>query len=356
VELHVIVPGSLEQRTGGTLYDRRIVDGLRRRGWDVSVHDLPGEFPIADATARANLAEALRGLPDGARVVIDGLVMGGSPDVVQEHGPRLDLIALVHLLLADDAALQPSHRERLGFLEREALTRAGSIIATSRYTAARLADMGIDPTRIRSIPPGTEPAPRAPGPDPDAPPQLLCVAAVTPGKGQDILVRALGRIADIPWTCVCVGSLTRAPGFARRVQASVQGVGLSARVAFTGECGQDALEALYSGSSVFVLPSLYESYGMALTEAMARGLPIVSTTAGAIPDTVPADASILVPPGDDIALAGALRRLLADGPDESHGARTRRERLGAAARRHASRLPGWDQVVEAFAEAVSRPG
>jgi glycosyltransferase involved in cell wall biosynthesis len=331
-----------------------MVDGLRRLGWDVTVHSLAGQFPIADPAARADLAGALRGLPDGTRVVIDGLVMGGLPDVVRDHAARLELIALVHLLLADDPALPPSQREWLGMLEREALPSAVSIVATSPFTAARVAESGIDPALIATVPPGTDPASPATGPGPGAP-QLLCVASVTPGKGQDVLVRSLARIADLPWTCVVAGSLTRSPAYAHRVQASVRESGLSTRVSFTGECDQDAIETLYARSSIFVLPSFYEGYGMALTEAMARGLPVVSTTAGAIPDTVPGDAGILVPPGDQDALAGALRTLLADGPDESHGAATRRARLGAAARRHASRLAGWEEVVEAFAEAVSSP-
>jgi glycosyltransferase involved in cell wall biosynthesis len=83
---------------------------------------------------------------------------------------------------------------------------------------------------------------------------------------------------------------------------------------------------------------------MVLMEAIARGLPVVSTTGGAIPFTVPPDAAILVPPGDAKALADALRHLLTD---DAH-----RERLAAAARRHAGEFADWDVAARSFAAAV----
>jgi glycosyltransferase involved in cell wall biosynthesis len=171
-----------------------------------------------------------------------------------------------------------------------------------------------------------------------------------------VLVRALTRLADVRWTCVCAGSLTRSPAYAERVQARVRDVELGERIVFLGELGEDAIEALYLASSIFVLPSFHESYGMALTEAMARGLPLVTTEAGAIPDTVPPEAGIFVPPGDDAALAKALRLLLVDAPNEPYSARRRRAQLSAAARRHAAGLRDWERAVEEFSEAVSALG
>ena len=355
-ELHFVVPGSLDQRTGGYIYDTKMVEGLRRRGWAVVVHSLAGEFPSGDARARASLAETLVRLPDGVRVVIDGLAMAGLPDVVRAQRTRLKVLALVHLLSADETGLEPSQRDRFLMLEREALAASTGVIVTSSFTATRLQDIGVDPALIRTAPPGTDAAPPATGPGPAAPPQLLCVASVTPRKGHDVLVRALTRLADTPWSCVCAGSLTRSPAFARLVQTAVLDAGVSGRIVFRGECDEDTVDALYLASSIFVLPSYYEGYGMVLTEAMARGLPVITTNGGAIPDTVPTDAGILVPPGDDAALAHALDLLLADAPNEPHSARTRRARLGAAARQHASGLPNWDQAVDACSEVVSALG
>ena len=162
-----------------------------------------------------------------------------------------------------------------------------------------------------------------------------------------MLVPALARLGDIGWRCVCAGSLDRAPAYAATIAAAVRDAGLGNRVRLVGECAADALDRLYDGSSVFVLPSHYEGYGMVLTEALARGLPVVATTGGAIPHTVPAAAGILVPPGDDGALADALRALLT----EPSGARRRAE-MGEAARRHSAGLPGWEQAAMCFAAAT----
>lgn len=350
--LHVAVPGPLDQRTGGYIYDARIVDGLRRLGWRVTVHALPGRFPRGDARARAGLRGLLGKLPDGARVVLDGLAMGGLPGLLRAAAGRLRLVALAHLLLADETGLDARQRARYAATERRALAACAGVIATSAYTAARVTALGVPPAAVRVVPPGTDPAPPARGPGPGSPPQLLCAATLTPRKGQDILVRALARLDDLPWTCVCAGSLARAPAFARAVRRQAREAGLAARIAFPGECGAADMEALYAASSIFVLPSWFEGYGMVLTEALARGLPVVSTTGGAIPHTVPPPLGILVPPGDAGALAAALQPLLADGRAARGSAAARRAQLGAAARRYAASLPDWDGAARAFADAV----
>ncbi len=353
-DLHFVVPGPLDQRTGGYIYDARIVEGLRRRHWQVVVHELAGEFPAGDARARSSLAGTLAGLPAGARVVIDGLAVGALPELVHPERLRLQLLALVHLLLADETGLDGAQRDRFVALERDALAACTGVLATSACTAGRVAQLGVATAAIRAVPPGTDPAPLAAGPGPGAPPRLLCVASVTPRKGQDVLVRALARLADRPWSCVCAGSLHRAPAFARAVEQQVLAAGLAPRIAFPGECGAEAVGALYDTSSVFVLPSHAEGFGMVLTEALARGLPVVSTTGGAIPDTVPPAAGLLVAPGDAAALAGALAELLpAAAGRPASGAAARLAQLAAAARRHAASLPDWAAATDTFAAAVT---
>ncbi len=352
-ELHVIVPGPLDQRTGGYVYDARMVVGLRGLGWEVVVHELSGNFDQPDVRARTSLTRTLVELPDGARVIIDGLALGGLPGPARDHHERLRILALVHHPLADETGLAPKQRERLAALEREALTACTGVIVTSDFSAHRIAAFGVPAGQVRAVFPGTDPARPAKGPGPKAEPRLLCVASVIPRKGQDILVHALIRLRATRWNCICAGSLTRAPGYAAAVQEKVRACGLDERISFLGESEPDALDALYDGSSVFVLPSHYEGYGMALTEALARGLPIVSTTGGAIPYTVPAEAGVLVPPGDDEALAAALEPLLS--PVSNNGGPSGRQRLAtlaAAARRYATSLPDWNQATRAFADAA----
>jgi glycosyltransferase involved in cell wall biosynthesis len=344
-ELHLVVPGPLGQLTGGYVYDARIVAGLRELGWRVQVHNLAGRFPDPDAVARNVMGTTLASLSDGARVVIDGLAMGGLPAPIEAHGGRLRILSLVHHPLAEETGLSAADRTRFAESERRALAPCVGVLVSSAFTARGLEAYGVAEARIRVVVPGTEPARPAVGPGPGEPPTLLCVASVTPRKGHDVLVAALERVRDMSWTCVCAGALDRDPEHAGAVLRRAGAAGLAGRIELVGERAGDPLDELYHRASVFVLASHYEGYGMALAEALARGLPVVSTTGGAIPFTVPADAGILVEPGDAAAFADGLRRLL--GPDA-----TLRADLASAARRHAEKLPSWRQATEAFALAV----
>jgi glycosyltransferase involved in cell wall biosynthesis len=131
-----------------------------------------------------------------------------------------------------------------------------------------------------------------------------------------------------------------------RLKADIARHRLSPRVTIEDAVPAERLAALYASSDLFVLPSRYEGFGMAYAEAIAYGLPVIGTTAGAIPDTVPAAAGVLVPPDDAAALAAELRRLIAQ-PAE-------REALAAGARAAAGRLPTWRGSAELFAQAIER--
>ena len=341
--VHFVVPGSLEQRTGGYLYDARMVHGLRARGWDVVVHNLDGRFPDADPTARDALTDTLKSLPDSSRVIIDGLAMGGLPEPVRAHGGRLRVLGLVHHPLADETGLDADGRARFTALERASLEPCVGVLVTSPYTATRIADFGVRAERVRAVPPGTEPATAAIGPPEGEPPLLLCVATVTRRKGHDVLINALDRVRDLDWQCVCAGSLDRDEAWVREVRARTEAAGLADRIDFVGEHDSSSLDQMYSSASIFVLASHYEGYGMALAEALVRGLPVVSTTGGAIPFTVPADAGLLAPPADAAAFADALRSAL-----DRHV----RAGLAEAAHRHATELPDWEASVDLFARAI----
>jgi glycosyltransferase involved in cell wall biosynthesis len=364
-ELHFVVPGPLDQLTGGYVYEARMVEGLTRLGWRLHVHNLPGRFPDPDAVARDAMSATLASLPDGARVVIDGLAMGGLPAPIEAHGGRLRIVSLVHHPLAEETGLSPAEGARFRESERRALAPCRGVVVSSAYTARGLADYGVPANRICVVVPGIEPLRPAVGPGPGEAPVLLCVASLTPRKGHDVLVAALERVRDLEWHCVCAGSLERDRAHADAVLARVASAGLTDRIDFVGEREGHLLEALYHRASVFVLASHYEGYGMVLADALAHGLPVVSTAGGAIPFTVPADAGILLQPGDAAAFAGALRMLL--GPDDAARAgaapmataradsisgNPRRDELARAALRHAATLPTWQEASEAFVVAI----
>ena len=344
-ELHFVVAGALDQLTGGYIYDARMVAGLRERGWRVVVHELPGRFPDPDSVANRAMRDVLESLADGDRVVIDGLAMGGLPEPVSEHGHRLRIVSMLHHPLAEETGLSLDEAEKLRSSERSALIPCVGVIVSSEFTSRVLAGYGVGAERIRVVIPGTERTHEADGPPAGGPPVLLCVASLTPRKGHDVLVSALEKVRDLEWVCVCVGDPDRDPAHADAVKRAAARAGLEDRIRFVGERRGGELQALYRGASAFVLASHYEGYGMALAEALAHGLPVVSTEGGAIPFTVPSTAGILVAPGDVEAFAEALRSLL--GPDASGLGG-----LAAAARRHAASLPTWESAAEAFAEAV----
>jgi glycosyltransferase involved in cell wall biosynthesis len=294
----------------------------------------------------AAAAATLRAVPAGRTVVIDGLALGGMPDVALREAGRVRLVALVHHPLALESGLDAAAREALYLAERRAVAAVSRVIVTSPSTARALADYGLDPAAVAVVEPGTEPAPLAPCRG-EAPMRLLCVASLTPRKGHGCLLDALAGLRDRPWRLDCIGSAGLDPATADAVARQVRVQGLGGRVVLHGEVDDAALDLAYAAADAFVLASFHEGYGMAFAEALARGLPVIGTTAGAVPDTVPAAAGLLVPPGDPQALRDALRRLL-DEPG-LHG------RLRDGARAARAGLPTWDRAVARFAAALPAP-
>lgn len=342
--MHLVVPQGLAARTGGFAYDRRLVDGLRDRGWSVTVHELGPDFPRPSPGALSAAAETLRAIPSGDNVVVDGLALGGMPAIAADQASRLRLVALVHHPLAEETGLDPAARRALHAAEQRALAAVAHVIVTSHATARALSAYGIDPASVTVAEPGTDPAPLAAARG--MPPlRLVCVATVTPRKGHALLLDALASLRDRPWRLDCIGSTRRDQVTAHAVARQVESLGLSDRVRFHGEVDDAALERAYARADAFVLASYYEGYGMAFAEALARGLPIVATGGGAVAETVPGTAGLLAPAGDAKALSAALRRLLDEPGLYGHlreGARAARERL-----------PGWDQAVERVAGVLS---
>ncbi|NGX17115.1 glycosyltransferase family 4 protein [Wenzhouxiangella sp. XN24] len=347
----MIIPGEPGQRTGGYLYDAHMARELRELGWTVDVIGLEGRFPDTDDRAATAMHHALGRLPDGARLVIDGLALGGLPDEVAAHAGRLDINALVHHPLADETGLDAAVRERLLLRETRALAACRRVIVTSPFTARRLRELGFEQRTPRVVEPGVNGAElaaavaaRLQGREPEGPERLLCVASLTPRKGQDLLVRALAQLADRDWHCTLLGSSARDPAFAERVAGLVREAGLADRIDCIGECDQATLDAEYRRAGVCLLPSHYEGYGMVVSEALARGLPMITTTGGALAQTAPEDCCLRVEPGNIGALAQALARWLDD-------AALRRRLTRSAAERRAT-LRSWPEAGRAFAAAL----
>jgi glycosyltransferase involved in cell wall biosynthesis len=352
-----VVPGDIQTPTGGYIYDREIIAGLTERGWRIGVHSLDESFPAPTPAALRAARATFGGLADGGIVVIDGLALPGLDRLLADEAKRLALVALVHHPVALETGLDPITAERFGALESSALTYVRRVITTSQWTARTLAAEGVPIAHLRVVEPGvdrrktrgsTDPkAPAIPGAQPDIL-NLLCVGTLTPRKGHMVLLEALNEIRDRAWHLTCAGSLLRDPRTVAAIQHQIDRLSLRKRVSLLGDLERDALERQYARADVFVLPSHLEGYGMALAEAVAFGLPVVSTTAGAIPETVPANASILVAPGDSRALAKALSSII-DDP-------ARRAALAANARAARASLPTWATAATKFAAALDGVG
>lgn len=338
------VPGSLDTPTGGYAYDRRIIGALRQRGWRIDVLDLGEGFPEPSEAVRAGALAALRRGEGEGPVVIDGLALGVLPEAASVLGKGRPLVALVHHPLALESGLAPARADALRASERAALADAAQVVVTSPSTADLLAaDYGVPRARISVVLPGTDRAPRATG-SRGAEVDLLAVGSLVPRKGYDILLAALARLRNLGWRLTIVGDAERNPQTAKALGAQVRDLGLRGRVFFTGALAPEALAERYATADLFVLASRFEGYGMAYAEAIVRGLPVVATTAGAIPATIPPGCGLLVPPNDVAALTDALAVALSDG--------ARRRQWAETAWRAGRGFPTWEQSAARFAQAL----
>jgi glycosyltransferase involved in cell wall biosynthesis len=341
--VHAVVPDGIDdpQRpSGGNAYDRRVLDGLRAAGWTVHEHVVAGSWPTPDAAALAELATVVGAVPSGSVLLVDGLVASCSGDVLVAEAGRVRVVVLVHMpLLTADAAAGPP--------EGRVLRAASAVVTTSQWTRRLLVDgYGLAQQRVSVAHPGAAEAPLAPGTPAGG--SLLCVGAIAPHKGHAELAEALGLVADLPWRAVLAGSLDIDPSYVDEVRRRIAAAGIDARVDLVGPLGVASLDRAYAAADLVVVPSRAETYGMAVTEALARGLPVLASRVGGLPEALgphgPDAPGLLVPPGDPGALAAALRAWLGD--DDL------RSRLRERAARRRATLSPWSRTVADVAHVL----
>lgn len=304
MKLRLVVPGRIDQATGGYRYAARMLGEWRASGHDVALEELAGRYPDADAAAKAAARRCLARRKAGETLLVDGLALPAFADLL----PLANAVALVHHPLGLETGLEPAVSRGLLASEGAMLRRFDGIVATSRATVRDLGAMGLDAARIRAVDPGTD---AARGPTARRrPPTVLTVATLTPRKDHRTLLRAFARLRDLRWTSLCVGSTARDPACTAGVRADIRVLGLGRRVRLAGETDTAGLSRHYRTASVFALASRHEGYGMAFAEALAHRLPVAGVRAGAVPLVVPPHAGLLVRPADPASLARALRRLL----------------------------------------------
>jgi glycosyltransferase involved in cell wall biosynthesis len=325
--VHLLVPaGFAERPSGGNVYDRRVRAGLVGLGLDVVTHE------VASAP---DVASALPAVPDGAVVLVDSLVASWAAEPLLAEVVRLRLVPLVHMAFESPG-------------ERELLAAAPVVLTTSGWSRRWLLERyRLDADRLHVAVPGVEVADPVPGSE--AGTALLCVASVLRAKGHDVLLGALATLTDLEWRCTLVGPLDLDPDLVDELHKSAADAGIADRLVFAGPVPHDEMRAAYAGADLVVLPSLAESYGMVVTEALAHGLPVVASAVGGVPEALGraddgSTPGLLVRPDDSDALAGALRRWLED------PRRRRRLRRSAGLRRLT--LPTWSQTTAHVAAAL----
>jgi glycosyltransferase involved in cell wall biosynthesis len=347
--VHVVVPDGIDdpaRPSGGNTYDRHLCRGLSSMGWTVQEHAVPGFWQRPDAASFAALADIVGEIPEDSVVLLDGLIASTAPEVLVPDARRLRLIVLVHTPLghrrSDDRADEAGRRERAVLMD------AAAVVTTSAWARRRLLELYPLPAdRVHVAEPAVEAADLATGTEAGG--ELLCVATVTFDKGHDVLLDALAATMDLRWRCVCAGSLDRDPAFVGDLLCRAADRGLAERVSFPGPRTGADLDRSYASADLVVLASRAETYGMVVTEALARGLPVLATDVGGLPETLGQGAhgiqpGLLVPPEDPAALGAALRAWLCD--PELRG------RLRRAARERRESLRGWSATASVVAEVI----
>jgi glycosyltransferase involved in cell wall biosynthesis len=348
-DVYVVVPDGIDdpaRPSGGNTYDRHLLLELGAQGWSPHERAVAGFWDRPGAASFAALEETLRQIPDDAVVLLDGLIASTAPEVLLPQASRLSLIVLVHMPLGHRPVDDDAPRR-----ERAVLEAAAATVTTSAWARRRLIELyDLPADRVRVAEPGVETAEPASGTEPGE--ALLCVGAVTFEKGHDILLEALESIAQLPWHCTCVGSLDRDPAFAESLRRRALDRGLGERVSFSGtQTGAD-LDRTYASADLLVHASRAETYGLVVTEALARGLPVIAADVGGLAEALGeaedgTRPGLLVEPEDPVALADALSAWLGDAE--------LRARLRRAAGERRESLPRWSttasEVSRVLAEA-----
>ncbi|MBM3604089.1 MAG: glycosyltransferase family 4 protein [Alphaproteobacteria bacterium] len=339
------LPGDITTLTGGYIYDRRLVEALRALGHPVEVIALPDSFPTPDAADMAAALDRLAAVPGDRPLIVDGLAFGAldPQGLARVAAP---IVAMIHHPLAQESALPAPLADHLWRTERANLAMARHVMVPSPHTRDMLVQRyDVTERRITIVRPGTDRPTVRTAPAACAPPLILSVGILHPRKGHDVLIAALSDLADLDWQAVIVGNPWDRAHVAQ-LQAQVAVAGLGPRLRLAGRLPHDDLQQLYRQASLFALATRYEGYGIVFDEALSHGLPIVSTRTGAVPDTVPPEAGLLVAPDDSRVFAAALRRLLTDTAERAQRA--------AAAAAAGLCLPSWHDAARQASDVLTR--
>ncbi len=342
--VNFIIPGDINLPTGGYRYDKRILQEWDTIGVDSNLISLEGDYPFPTKRSMQNAIASIEGFPPADISVVDGLAGGAMPEFMEALSKHTKVVALIHHPLCLENGLTSKEASHLRDTEQAGLEHVCGVVTTSKATTATVNTLfGFDIDCIETVLPGVERGGLAPA-HTTGPVRLLCIGSLIERKGHFFLIDALAGLKHLEWELDCFGMLDEHSDLYKTLMQKIADHKMQDRITFHGSVSDDEIEHAYSQSHIFVLPSLFEGYGMAYAEAIVRGLPVIGTTAGAIPDTVPQSCGILVEPENTIELQNAIETLLTD-KDQLN-----QFRLGVQA--SANDFPTWESSAKKFKEIL----
>jgi glycosyltransferase involved in cell wall biosynthesis len=346
VTVTLFVPGSFPATTGAIVFDTRLAEELRGLGHEVTIVPIAGTHPMPDAAARASAAERWQAsqhrTPPGT-AIIDGFCLYAF-DGLQQSLSAARAIGMVHHPMSEEPQLPQAERDAFRAIEQRIIPQLGRIVVPSEAVRSQLtAALSLPPAAVEVITPGIREAARSAGSG-GRRCHLLAIGSLIPRKGHDTVLRALAGLGDLDWTLTICGDAGIEPEHAAALRALAETAGLAGRVVFAGACTPAQLESIWQAADLFVSGSCFEGYGMAVAEAVRRGLPLAVTSAAAAAEVIPLQGSVIVEPGDHVQLGKALRRLIFSAP-------LRRE-MADAAWQAGRAFPTWADQGRRFADLL----
>lgn len=338
--IHYLESVDYERRTGGWIYNNKLVERLQKAGCAVKQLKLPAFFGTPDNINQANFETVLEGLPPGSLLIADNLYLMHFAEQIRRRGAKI--VSIFHHPISEE---RPADGTTGGEseLERRALADASLVLCTSQLTAERVFELnGIDNAKIVVAMPGVALSPPS-REHLEGQWRFLSVGAVVPRKRYEFLIQALAALPDRDWHCTIVGNVTRYPDYVAALNEAVRRNGLAENITLRGEVDELALERLWQSAHVFLFSSAYEGYGMAIAEALRRGLPTITTKAGAVAEW--ASNGVVVVRSDDPAEMTARISELRDDQSAYVAARSRALSFGQI-------LPTWDESLRPAVDRV----
>ena len=309
--LHFLIPGDINTLTGGYVYDKTIIGGLRKIGYRVTVHQLAPDFPFPASESLIQCSKLIGSIPEGQPILIDSLIFSPIGEILSDLNGKNPVIAIIHLPLSRNPNFSRIVQEKLAGLEKKALNYAQKIVAVSEFTKQLLTGYGTEPSDIQVICPGVFSVPRKLN-FPELPEKLLTVGSYLPGKGQLVLVQALAQLKHLSWSLTMYGIKDFDPAYVQSIIQFIESENISDRIFINSPISGKELNTSYLNADLFLLPSYFENFCMSLNEALVHGLPVITTHAGGIPYSVPHHMGLFTEPGNVGDLTEAIRSVLID--------------------------------------------